>query len=135
MIIMKLSKNILKNSWVLAIMIIVVAGIVNFLVNTFIDMGVVMVAVGTIVAAIFTGQIYFIAFKEVIPKILRLTVALNYLCIQVILLILVIFALGILELWVLALMMMVALIASAVVYWAMGFGRKMQLKSIFAKSL
>lgn len=125
-----MNKNILKNSWVLAIMIVISASIINFLINLFIGIGIVMVAIATLAAAMFAGQIYTIAFNDVMPKILRLKTAVNYLCIQIALSISLIFAFGFFEIWALALMIGAALIASAVVYWAIGFGGRIQLKAL-----
>ena len=130
---MKMNKNILKNSWVLSIIIILISAIVNFLASMFINMISVIAVLATLFSAMFAGQIYFMAFKKIMPKILKLKVALNYLCIQVILSILVIFYLRIFEIWVLALIIGVSLIASAIVYWAIGFGGKIQLKAVEKK--
>lgn len=130
-----MNKNILKNSWILAVMIVLISTAVNFIAGIFIDMSGVIAVLATLFSAMFAGQLYSIYFKELMPKILRLKVALNYLCIQVAVVCLYLLAFEILELWLLIVLAGLSLIASAVVYWAIGWGGRMQLKSTFSQSI
>ena len=81
-----MDKNLLKNSWILFGLLLVIALILNLVIRVvtdFFKIGIPQyLSIGIIVGAMLLGQIYTKNFKEIMPKKLRFNVATIFLSVQ-----------------------------------------------------
>jgi len=90
-----MNKDLLKNKWILAGLLLVIGIIVSLIIWLIIKFifhsdSTIASAIGGIIGANIVGMIYYSNFKEIMPKTLRRNVTLIYMSLQVLILILVI---------------------------------------------
>jgi len=142
-----MDKELLKNSWVLAgllLAITLVLGAIVFVIADFLKIIDSSIAgVMGIVGAIIVGQIYAMNFKESMPRTIKIKVVSIYIIAQLILAFLYISILDVSSLLLLGkiltnpvilfagiLIGIVLIVYSLAVYWALGFGTKQYLKTL-----
>jgi len=141
-----MNKNILKNSWVLAgllILINLILALISLAIEYFIDIGSALASVVSIISTMVVGQIYAINFKEIMPKKIRINVTLIYLVSNLLVLFLFFSFTEILfpslsrALFVI-LMMVISLVICLplffLIYWLLGYGGKSYLKMMEKKA-
>ena len=125
------NKKLLKNPWILAGILLGIELIISFIINIVMEMlGSSRLGVGGIIAASSVGQIYANAFKEIMPKILRLKVTGIYMAVQVIVGSLYIYFFESIDIVLICILLGVFLIYSLLVYWLLGSSGKMYLKAL-----
>jgi len=128
-------KELLRNSWILAVLVFVISVFVGFVI-TFIfgEVSMAASAVCGFIAAMGVGQIYTYAFREVMTKRLRFKTALDFFIIQAAMGGLVLIMLVNIPWWLFVIFMLVIIPYSLLIYWSLGFGGRMQLKGLERKN-
>ncbi len=140
---MKLDKNLLKNVWVLAGLLLVAAFAISQMLSVLVrTVGISAPSAVSLVvafaAAFSVGSIYTYYFKEIVPKELRRNATIIFMVLQLIASLLYVFAVpdisSVLGTGLTIVLVLVGTIIGAVViYWALGFGGKQYLKSLERK--
>jgi len=124
-------KKLLKNPWILAGMLLGIDLTIGFIMNIILKrLGSGGSGAAGIIAAISVGQIYALAFKESMPKILRLKVTGIYMTVQVIVGSLFLFSFESIDIALICILLGVFLIYSLLVYWLLGSSGKMYIKAL-----
>jgi len=123
--------RLLKNPWILALMIYLISFVLNAIMIVFLArIKFVSSSVTGIIAGIAVAQLYTHYYKEIMPKMLRLKVVLYHLCIFMGIGILSAYLYGILDIAFLIIFVVLGLVLSAVLYLVLGFGGRIQMKAL-----
>lgn len=130
-----MDKTLLKNSWILAGLLLVVniiLGLAILAVVEYFNIGSsVMSGIAGIIGALVVGQVYTMNFKEIMPRRLRINVTITYTLAQIVLGSLYVFILGAQNYPLLfGLLAGLSLFYSLFIYLMLGSGGKTYLKAI-----
>jgi len=130
-----MDKNLLKNSWILAgllLVINIILGLIILAVVEYFNIGSSgMSGIAGIIGAMIVGQIYAMNFKEIMPKKIRINVTVTYILAQMVLGSLYIFILGVTNyLLFFGILIGLSLFYSLFIYWMLGSGGKGYLKAL-----
>ncbi len=130
-----MDKTLLKNSWILAGLLLVISIILGLIILSVVDffkLSSSTSGITIIVGAMLVGQIYVMNFKELMPKKLRINVTIIYVLPQIALVLLYIFILDVPIDYLLffSILIPICLFYSFILYWTLGFGGWIYLKAL-----
>lgn len=130
-----MDKTLLKNSWILAGLLLVINIILGLIILAVVEFFKIerpgMSGIAGIIGAMSVGQIYTMNFKEIMPKKLRINVTVTYILAQMVLGSLYIFILEVPNyLLFFGILIGVSLFYSLFTYWMLGSGGKAYLKAL-----
>jgi hypothetical protein len=134
-----MDKTLLKNSWVLAGLLLVVnivLGLIMLLIFNFLKISSSLAGIAGIAGAMLVGQIYTANFKEIMPKKLRINATAIYTLAQIVLGSLYLFILGMSNnLSFFGILIVISLFYSLFIYWMLGSAGKTYLKALQKKEV